>query len=66
MAVLSILRLGAQLGMETGVSNRTFNELLSSLRLGAQFVSGENAQYTFYEETRRPALIRNKIRENRR
>ena len=66
MALLSILRLGAQFGIKTGVSNRIFNELLSSLRLGAQFVSGEKAQYTFYEETRRPALIRNKIRENRR
>jgi protein arginine kinase len=66
MALLSILRLGAQFGMTTGVTNRIFNELLSSLRLGAQFVSGEKAQYTFYEETRRPALIRNKIRENRR
>ena len=66
MALLSILRLGAQLGMATGVTNRIFNELLSSLRLGAQFVSGEKAQYTFYEETRRPSLIRNKIREQKR
>lgn len=66
MALLSILRLGAQLGIATGVSNRIFNELLSSLRMGAQFVSGEKAQYTFYEETRRPALIRNKIREQKR
>jgi len=60
------LRFGAQLGIATGVSNRIFNELLSSLRMGAQFVSGEKAQYTFYEETRRPALIRNKIREQKR
>ena len=66
MALLSLLRLGAQFSLPTGVTNRIFNELLSSLRLGAQFVSGEKAQYTFYEETRRPALIRNKIRENRR
>ena len=66
MAILSLLRLGAQFEMPTGVSNRVFNELLSSLRLGAQFVSGEKAQYTFYEETRRPALIRNKIREHTR
>ncbi len=66
MALLSTLRLGAQLGIPTGVTNRVFNELLSSLRLGAQFVSGERAQYTFYEETRRPALIRNKIRGNSR
>jgi len=66
MAILSILRFGAQLGIATGVSNRIFNELLSSLRMGAQFVSGEKAQYTFYEETRRPALIRNKIREQKR
>jgi protein arginine kinase len=66
MALLSILRLGAQFGIATGVTNRIFNELLSSLRLGAQFVSGEKAHYTFYEETRRPALIRNKLRENKR
>ncbi len=63
MALLSILRLGAQFGLVTGVTNRIFNELLSSLRMGVQFVSGEKAQYTFYEETRRPALIRNKIRK---
>ena len=66
MTLLSILRLGAQFGMATGVSNRIFNELLSSLRMGAHLVSGERAHYTFYEETRRPALIRNKIRENKR
>ena len=66
MAILSILRLGALVGLPTGVTNRVFNELLSSLRMGAQFVSGEKAQYTFYEETRRPALIRNKIREHTR
>ena len=66
MALLSVLRLGAQVGMPTGVTNRVFNELLASLRMGAQFVSGEKAQYTFYEETRRPALIRNKIREHTR
>jgi len=66
MAILSLLRLGAQFDLPTGVTNRVFNELLSSLRLGAQFVSGEKAQYTFYEETRRPALIRNKIREHTR
>ena len=66
MALLSLLRLGAQLGIATGVTNQIFNELLSSLRMGAQFVSGEKAHYTFYEETRRPALIRNKIREKKR
>ena len=66
MTILSVLRLGAQLGLATGVTNRIFNELLSTLRMGAQFVSGEKAQYTFYQETRRPALIRNKIREQRR
>ena len=63
MEILSTLRLGAVLGMATGVTSRVFGELLSSLHLGAQFVSGEKAQYTFYEETRRPSLIRNKIRE---
>lgn len=66
MSVLSILRLGNQFGLPTGVSQTVFNELLASMRMGAQFVSGKKAQYTFYEETRRPALIRNKIREHRR
>ena len=65
LKILSHLRLGALLGMPTGVTNRVFNELLSTLRIGAQFVAGEKAHYTFYEETRRPALIRNKIREHR-
>lgn len=65
MDILSLLRLGAILGLPTGVTSRVFNELLSSLHLGVQFVSGEKAQFTFYEETRRPALIRNKIREQK-
>ena len=65
MGILSLLRFGALIGLPTGVTNRVFNELLASLRMGAQFVAGEKAQYTFYEETRRPALIRNKIRECR-
>jgi protein arginine kinase len=66
MSILSMLRLGHQFGIPTGVSPTVFNELLASMRMGAQFVSGQKAQYTFYEETRRPALIQNKIRENRR
>ena len=65
MAVLSVLRLGSLLGVATGVDAQVFNELLVSMRIGAQYVAGEKAQYTFYEETRRPALIRNKIREGK-
>jgi protein arginine kinase len=66
MSVLSLLRLGNLFGIATGVTTQVFNELLASMRIGAQYVSGEKAQYTFYEETRRPALIRNKIRERKR
>ena len=65
MGILSVLRLGALLEMPTGVTNRAFNELLASMRIGVQFVSGEKAQRTFYEETRRPAMIRNKIRQGK-
>ena len=63
MEILSILRLGAQMTMPTGMTNRVFNELLASMRIGTQYVSGEKAQQTFYEETRRPSLIRNKMRQ---
>jgi protein arginine kinase len=63
MSILSILRLGGLMELPTGVSTQVFSELLTGMRIGAQYVSGEKAQYTFFEETRRPALIRNKIRE---
>lgn len=63
MEILSTLRLGAQMDISTGMTNRVFNELLASLRIGVQYVSGEKAQQTFYEETRRPSLIRNKMRQ---
>lgn len=65
MSLLSMLRLGALLGLPTGVTNQVFNQLLASMRIGAKYVVGEKAQFTFYEETRRPALIRNKIREHK-
>jgi len=65
LEILSLLRLGAALGTATGVTPRVFNELLATLRVGVQFVSGRNAQSTFFEDTRRPALIRNKMRESR-
>jgi len=65
MDILSILRLAAQMDMPTGITNRVFNELLASLRIGVHYVAGERAQRTFYEETRRPALIRNKIRQGK-
>lgn len=64
MRILSLLRLGGLMEIPTGVTTQVFSELLVSMRIGAQYVSGEKAQYTFYEETRRPALIRNKIREH--
>jgi len=64
MSILSMLRLAHHYGLPGGVSPIVFNELLASMRLGAQFVLGRKAHYTFYEETRRPALIRNKIRKS--
>ena len=64
MSILSTLRLAHHFGMPGGVSPVVFNELLASMRLGAQFVLGRKAHYTFYEETRRPGLIRNKIRNS--
>lgn len=66
MAILSLLRLGDHLSMPTGVTSRVFTELLASMRIGVQYVSGHKAHSTFYEETRRPALIRNKIRQQKR
>ncbi len=63
MAILSVLRMGGLMGTSTGVTTQVFNELLAGMRIGAQYVAGEKGQYTFYEETRRPALIRNKIRQ---
>ncbi|MBV9852328.1 MAG: hypothetical protein JO250_21910 [Armatimonadetes bacterium] len=65
MAILSSLRLGEHLGLGTGMTSRTFNGLLASLRIGTHLVAARNAQSIFYEETRRPALIRNKLREQR-
>ncbi|MCW3059833.1 MAG: Arginine kinase [Capsulimonas sp.] len=65
MSILSMLRLGDEMGMETGASRAVFRELLVSMRIGTEFVSGINAQNTFYEENRRPALIRNVIRAQR-
>ena len=66
MALLSILRLGERVGLPTGIDSAAFSELLVSMRIGAQYLSGNKARYTFFEETRRPALIRNKIREQQR
>ena len=62
MSILSMLRLGEHVGLPTGMTSRAFNGLLASMRIGVQLLSGRNAQSIFYEETRRPALIRNKIR----
>ena len=65
MTILSTLRLGEQVGLATGMTSRAFNELLASMRIGTHLVSGNNARSIFYEETRRPALIRNKLRAQR-
>ena len=65
MTILSMLRLGEQVGLATGMTSRAFNELLASMRIGTHLVSGNDARSIFYEETRRPALIRNKLRAQR-
>jgi protein arginine kinase len=62
MTLLSALRLGEHCGLSTGVTKRAFNQLLASMRIGVQLISGRDAQTVFYEETRRPALIRNTLR----
>ncbi len=62
MALLSTLRLGEHCGLATGMTSRAFNQLLASMRIGVQLIPGRDARSVFYEETRRPALIRNTLR----
>ncbi len=62
MGLLSTLRLGEHCGLATGMTSRAFNQLLASMRIGTQLISGRDARSVFYEETRRPALIRNTLR----
>lgn len=63
--VLSALRLGYLMGLETKVDALVFGELVASLRGGAGLVATaqNRARDIFYEDTRRPALFRNRIRK---
>lgn len=62
--LLSILRLGGLMGLETYVTDRVFGELVASVRGGIGMVTreGDRARDIFYEDTRRPAMFRNRIR----
>lgn len=65
MAILSTLRLGYLLGYETHVTAPVFNQLTASLRAGVGLLARSDlrARDVFYEDTRRPALFRNRIRQ---
>ncbi|HEY3330073.1 MAG TPA: hypothetical protein VGK19_08650 [Capsulimonadaceae bacterium] len=65
--VLSTLRLGHLMGFDTCVTDQVFAELLAGLRGGTQMIASpdDRARDIFYQETRRPALFRNRIRAER-
>jgi protein arginine kinase len=65
MAILSTLRLGHLLGYETRVTAPVFNQLTASLHAGVGLLarSDHRDRDVFYEDTRRPALFRNRIRQ---
>jgi len=67
MALLSTLRLGYLLGYQTHVSAGVFNQLTASLRAGVGLLSRSESRSRdiFYEEVRRPALFRNRIRQEK-
>lgn len=67
MAILSTLRLGYLLGYETHVTAPVFNQLTASLRAGVGLLARADlrARDVFYEDTRRPAVFRNRIRQEK-
>jgi protein-arginine kinase len=67
ITILSTLRMGHLMGFETYVTYRAFTELVAALRGGTQLIAGadDRARDVFYQETRRPALFRNRIRAER-
>lgn len=67
MAILSTLRLGFLLGCDTHVTAPVFNQLTASLRAGAGLLARADlrARDVFYEDTRRPAVFRNRIRQEK-
>ena len=67
MSLLSTLRLAEMLGIKTYVSHRMFCEMLASMRgsIGSIANKKNRARDVFYEDTRRPALLRNRLRQER-
>ena len=65
MVLVSTLRLGELIGIKTYVSHGFFCRFLATLRGSiGQIASVKNrARDVFYEDTRRPASLRNKLRE---
>lgn len=67
ISILSTLRMGYLMGFDTCVADRVFSELVAALRGGTQLIASadDRARDVFYQETRRPALFRNRIRAER-
>jgi protein arginine kinase len=67
MSLLSTLRMGEMLGIKTHVSHRMFCEMLASMRGSIGFIANkkDRARDVFYEDTRRPAILRNRLRLER-
>jgi len=65
--ILSALRLGYLMGYETHVADHVFSELVAALRGGTPLIASDDdrARDIFYQETRRPAHFRNRIRAER-
>jgi protein arginine kinase len=64
MKMLSALRLGELIGIKTSVSHRMFCEMVVGMQgsIGSIAVKKNRARDVFYEDTRRPALLRNRLR----
>jgi protein arginine kinase len=67
MALLSTLRMGEMLGVKSHVSHRMFCEMLASMRgsIGSIANKKDRARDVFYEDTRRPAILRNRLRQEK-
>jgi protein arginine kinase len=67
MAIVSTLRMGEMLGITTNVSHRMFCELLTSMQGSIGLIANKKnrARDVFYEDNRRPALVRTRLRRQR-
>ncbi|HUV04642.1 MAG TPA: ATP--guanido phosphotransferase [Armatimonadota bacterium] len=67
MACISVLRLGAELGLGGGLSSRAFKELLASMRLGtcasAKSAAGGQPVGSMADDVKRARLVREKLIE---